>query len=130
MVASAGNPEAKIYANSNLKLKHSTVFRETHDKTNPKIYENDIENDIPTDAICDAYSSKYMPYTGFRFFTTSELGWLFLHKKTSHLVYCYQGKEITRSSLPMSFGKEIFFGVKNIALLWLIKTMTKKLRRW
>lgn len=67
-----------------------------------------------SDEVCNTYSSAFMPYTGFRFVTTSKLllGTL-LTKKTSHLVYCYQGKEITRASNKISYGKrEILWGTK------------------
>lgn len=109
----SGNSDTKLYNNSDLSLKDSLVFRVEHDPTDLNIYENDIENEKPYDAVCDTYSSKYMPYTGFRFATTVTLGHFLLRKKTSHLVYCYQGKEVSRSSRVHSIGRtDILWGEK------------------
>lgn len=63
------------------------------------------------DEVCNTMSAPYMPYTGFRFITTAKVSVLFFRKKTSSLVYCYQGKEIARASKKPSFGdRDIVWG--------------------
>lgn len=108
-----GRPHTKLYESKDTLLQDSLVFREEHDKTDIRIYENDIENEKPYDAVCDTYSSKYMPYTGFRFATTVSLKHFLLRKKTSHLIYCYQGKEVARTFRQHSIGRtDILWGEK------------------
>lgn len=67
-----------------------------------------------SDDVCTPYSSAFMPYTGFRFVTTSHYNYkLFFTHKLSNLVYCYQGKEVTRASAKIPFGKrDILWGSK------------------
>lgn len=65
----------------------------------------------PPDPICNTYSSTHMPYTGFRFVAESKLSLLVRRQRTSALVYCYQGREVTRTSKPLRFGqREILWG--------------------
>lgn len=64
--------------------------------------------------VCAPYSSAFMPYTGFRFITTSHYKYKpFFTHKLSNLVYCYQGKEVARVSNKIPFGKrDILWGSK------------------
>lgn len=65
-----------------------------------------------SDTVCSTYSSAFMPYTGFRFITTSHLHFgAYTTHKTSTLVYCYQGKEVTRTSKNVPHSKrDILWG--------------------
>lgn len=67
-----------------------------------------------SDAVCSTYSSAFMPYTGFRFITTSLLHFgAYTTQKTSTLVYCYQGKEVTRTSKKVPHSKrDILWGTR------------------
>lgn len=77
------------------------------------------------DEVCNTMSAPYMPYTGFRFITTAKVSVLFFRKKTSSLVYCYQGKEIARASKKPSLETVTLFGV--LLTVSSTKTLSKDL---
>lgn len=67
--------------------------------------------DAEGDDVCSTYSSNYMPYTGFRFIVEARLSAVFLRKRESVLVYCYQGREVTRTSKKLKFkDRDVVWG--------------------